>query len=265
MTETPTIYQLTNHGTAPVFNAAFAAGCGGRVVNGGPVRPGPVALWGEHKFWPTLQAAIAEGRTWYYGDHAYFGRNIFYRITKNALQHTGIGPADLARLDFVRDRLQSVRGALDFSPQQNDLNGFILLCPPSEPCANRAGFTQAEWTRIVTRKLRRITNRELRIRQKPKVNRAPAPLLEALRGAYALVTFTSNVAVESLVAGFPAICTGSNPIHAFGRYGINALARLTVPSVRDRMEWASVLCANQWTLEEIKSGKAWESINGLSR
>ena len=85
-TELPNVYQLTNAGTAPKFNLSFADGIenveGKRplIILDGGLRPGPVALWGEHKWFRTLHKAIAEGRTWYYGDHAYFGRGLdFHR------------------------------------------------------------------------------------------------------------------------------------------------------------------------------------------
>lgn len=258
--EVPTIYQLTHVGTAPKFNTAFAAGCNGVIVNDAILRPGPVALWGEHKFYKTLHAAIAEGRTWYYGDHAYFGRGEFFRVTKNALQvHGGYfdgGPifeANMARLEEVRRRVPVVVEPI------KPTGDFILVCPPSEPLSERSGFTQADWTRIITRRLARITKRPVIVRQKPKVNREPGPLLEAMKGGYMLVTYSSNAAIEATMAGYPAICTGPNPVNVFS----NSFERFSKPyvaSMESRTAWAAMLCANQWTLAEIAAGKAWEAL-----
>ena len=81
----PVCYSVPNEYTSPRFCAAFAAGCGGTVTSSHKLRPGPVALFGSAKLWPLLKQAQAAGREWLYGDHGYFGRYRYYRITRNAL------------------------------------------------------------------------------------------------------------------------------------------------------------------------------------
>lgn len=259
----PNVYQLTNTGTAPRFNTAFATGCGGApIITDGKLRPGPVALWGEHRFWPTLKIAIEEGRTWYYGDHSYFGRHKFFRVTRNALQSHGhffdggaIYESNMARLAETRKTVP-----INVLPSQFEEHGFVLVCPPSDALAERSGFTAKKWTDIITKRLQAITKRQIIIRQKPKVNHTPAPLLEALKGAWALVTYTSNAAIEATLAGYPAYCTGPNPCNVFGNTDVANIRRPHLADVRSREAWAAMLCANQWTLEEIAAGAAWKAI-----
>jgi hypothetical protein len=271
MTERPTVYQLTNHGTAPRFNAAFAKGCGGApIITDGILRPGPVALWGEHKFFKTLAKAIADGRTWYYGDHAYFGRGVFFRITKNALQIHGsyfeYGPTwgrCIERLEEVRKlRLEEVRKIVPVVIEPRKPPGdFILVCPPSYALSERSGFTQEMWTSIIKHRIAKATKRPVVIRTKPKTgNNTPAALLAALKGAHALVTYTSNVAIEATCAGYPAFCTGPNPVGIFGNSDLKKIEFPYVPTEAARTAWAAMLCANQWTLAEIAAGKAWKAI-----
>jgi hypothetical protein len=256
----PNVYAFAKEGTGPKFNAAFAAGCGAPIIHDGKLRPGPIALWGDHKFWPTLKSAIDEGRTWYYGDHAYFGRGQFFRITRNALQaHGGFydgGPrfeSNLARFEFVSKLVP-----IQIEPAK-PTGEFILVCPPSEALSERSGFKQQQWTDRVLRRLQRITKRAIVVRQKPRINRTPAPLLEAMKGAYCLVTYTSNAAIEAVCAGYPAICTGPNPVNVFGG-SFDNFARLYVAPQDSRRAWAAELCANQWTLAEIEAGVAWKAI-----
>ena len=64
----PTAYSTPAFRTPPIWCAAFAAGCGGRVQEGGPLRPGPVAMFGSPGLWPILRQAQAAGRGWVYGD-----------------------------------------------------------------------------------------------------------------------------------------------------------------------------------------------------
>lgn len=263
---TPTIYQATAVGTAPKFNEAFAKGCGGQLINlkldaeEFAFGPGPVALWGEHKLYKQLHRAIAAGQTWYYGDHAYFGRGKFFRITKNALQVSGAffdgGPdaeRHLARLKEVA-AITPIRIG-----EQKPRGDFIMVCPPSEALAERSGFLKDDWTRRITNRLKGLTKKPLVIRDKPKVNHTPLPLLQALVGCDMVVTYTSNAAVEAVVDGYPAICTGPNPANVFTN-SFEKLDKPFVAPVDSRMAWAGMMCANQWTLEEIAAGKAWEAL-----
>lgn len=257
----PTVYQFTNMGTAPRFNAAFAKGCGGaEIVTDGVLRDGPIALWGEHKFWPTLAKAATEGRTWYYGDHAYFGRGNFYRITKNALQVSGAFFDNGEHFTHAMTRLQRVRQVVPVKIEPAKPSGdFVLVCPPSAALAQRMEFDPQAWTDTVTRRIKAVSKLPIRIRMKPKINRTPAPLLEALKGAHALVTFNSNAAIEATCAGYPAICTGPNPVNVFAN-SFQIFNRLYVAPVETRTAWAAMLCAHQWTLAEIAAGMAWKEI-----
>lgn len=268
MTPIPTIYQLTHVGTAPKFNEAFATGCPGAIIvregNGPPLqlRPGPIALWGEHKFYKTLHEGIAEGRTWYYGDHAYFGRGQFFRITKNALQVHGGYFESGPNFDAAMARLAEVRKTVPVVVEPTKPRGdFIMVCPPSEPLSERSGFLKDDWTRIVTARLAKLTKRPVVIRDKPKINRTPAPLLEALVGAHMLITYTSNAAIEAVMAGYPALCTGPNPVTVVSGNSFERLEKPFVANEDARTAWAANLCANQWSLAEIAAGKAWEALN----
>jgi hypothetical protein len=127
--------------------------------------------------------------------------------------------------------------------------------------AERSGFTQARWLQIITRRLAHITKRPVVIRDKPKINRDPAPLREAMNGGYVLITYSSNAAIEATMAGYPVICTGPNPCDVFvNNFEMLARGKLYVADEASRTAWAAMLCANQWTLAEIAAGKAWEAL-----
>jgi hypothetical protein len=273
--EIPTIYQLTFAGTAPHFNSALQNGIAKvegvvpNIVSEMALRPGPIALWGEHKFFRILQKGIAEGRTWYYGDHAYFGRQFYYRFTKNALQIDGTGfdadpVANEKRFAEVSARLKVHKIHSEIAIAETPLinpDGFVMLCPPSEPLSERSGFTQADWIARTTAKIKQHTNRPIVVRLKPKVNRTPAPLLEAMRGAWCAVTYTSNVATELLMAGWPCFTEGPHPANVFGNTDIANIERPAPrPDVATLRQWAGFLCRNQWTFAEIGSGDAWRAV-----
>lgn len=271
MTDIPTIYQMTDRGTAPKFNAAFAKGCGGRVLHdpkGPELQPGPVALWGEHKWFHDLNAAISIGRTWYYGDHAYFGRGIFYRVTKNALQCRGDFYTHGEKFDAAMKRFEQTQTVLikhghppiTIESRKADPNGFIMLCPPSEALSERSCFTQQEWIDKAIFQLKKVTKREIRIRQKPKINRTPAPFLEAMRGAWCVVTYTGNIATEAMLGGYPAFCDGPQPSNVFGNTDFAKIETPYLPDTETLKAWAANLCMNQWTLKEIERGICWKAV-----
>lgn len=235
------IYSVTHESTNPRFAKAFAAGCSAPVVEDAKYRGGAWAGFGSPVSWPSLNAARKAGATWYYGDHAYFDRFNHYRITRNAFQHTGVG-------ERQRDP------GVTIEPWRKD-GSHVLICPPSENIAILMGFNTDIWCADVSMRLAANTDRPVRIRPR----NATAPLVYDLADAWAMVTWTSNAAVEALVAGVPVFCTGDCAAAVMGR---SDPVNIEYPIYPDnRYEWAATLAANQWTLDEMASGMAWSALN----
>lgn len=81
-------------------------------------------------------------------------------------------------------------------------------------------------------------------------------LADALAKAAVVVTFNSNTAVESVLAGVPTVTLDmgsmARPVSSTAISG-----SLWKP---DRTVWANRLAWCQWTMDEIKSGAAWEVV-----
>lgn len=227
---------------APIFAKAFAQGCGGQVVT--HYTGGPWAGFGSPETWPGLMQARRAREDFYYGDHAYFGRGRFYRITKNAFQHRGVGGADFERLAMFHGRAMPL-----------NQGARIIVCPQSE--GHHARFMASAWLADTLAKLETVTDREIVIRTKA----TRKPIEADLDDAWCVITHSSACAIHALMAGVPAICTadcaasrlsGSDPFNVEYPF---------LPSADERDEWAAVLAANQWTLEEIAQGQAWRILN----
>lgn len=249
MSDLPVSYVARGEKTSPKWCAAFAMGCGGEVEMSRVIRPGPVALFGSPKVWHILQQARAEGRTWYYGDHGYFRRFQYYRISRDAYQHDGA--PDGRDIDY--DRLATL--GITIAPWRR-AGSHVLICPPDERFAKLHGFRATLWTKHVMEEIQRHTDRPLIVRHRSRAGQVP---LEAhLNDCWALVTYSSNAAVEALLAGVPVFCTA--------RCGASHMARSDLSLIEEplmlegREKWAATLAANQWTLEEIKAGMAWERL-----
>jgi len=229
-------------GTNPVFNTALAAGSGLPIVDDRQYRGGGWVGFGSPVTWRSLTEARLRGHAWYYGDHGYFDRGRSYRFTRNAFQHDGCGE---------RQREPHVV----INPWRRD-GRHILVCPPDDKIAALMGFDHHEWLSDVTNRIWNNSDRLIKIRKRHEADRYP--LVADLSNAFALVTWGSNVAVESVLFGVPVFCTGDCAASVMGRSDPISIEYPVYPD--DRHEWAAVLAANQFTIDEIQSGMAWESV-----
>lgn len=235
---------------------AFIRGCGGAVAKTLPSKLDPHAsaffygvdgsnqhLWKEAK---------ARGG-FYYCDNSYFdsARQEFFRVTYNALQHSGQGVSDCSRFDLLGIAVR------EWKREGN----HIVVCPQSDYFMATVVGYEGNWGTDACEVLGNLTKRPLRYRlwsaDKGKLS---ATLGEDLEGAHALVTYSSAAAVTALLAGISVNCAAdcaafplSTPIDELDGGGI-------AWSVEDRLNWAGVLADNQWTLDEMREGRAWEHL-----
>ena len=252
----PVSYAVPGERTSPEWCEAFATGCGGRVV---PVRDaeiqalkdGPVAMFGSWALWPLLRQAQRESRTWYYGDHGYFGRHEgYYRITRNDYQHDGRGKGDLARFKRFNRPIQPWRKG----------GRHVVICPNSATYFGLFGLDLEVWLRGVKDALRAATDRPVRWRMKGDQRRT---LSEDLVGAWAVVVFSSAAAIDALIVGVPVFVLA--PFAAGYRMGRPELSQIEWPYYpEDREAFCAALASNQWTLAEMRRGDAWNTLRRTS-
>lgn len=243
------VYVSPGERTSPRWCGAFARGSKGVIWRDARIHPGPVALFGSPRLKHILDQARAEKRTWFYGDHAYFARWKFYRVTRNAFQHTGEGIVP----GWAHDRFRRLN--LQIKPWRRRGN-FVLICPPDQKFAAFHGMDAKKWLDDATAGIRKHTKLPIRIRERGA--QTASSLLSALNNCHCLVTHESNAAVEAIMAGTPAIVTGKCAAYAVAGHSFEEITNPPTPADRER--WAAVLAANQWTLNEIQSGVAWRAL-----
>ena len=106
------------------------------------------------------------------------------------------------------------------------------------------------WLEETIFKIKKKTDRNVIVSSKYK-----NPMSEVIKNAWCVVTDHSNSAIDAMINGIPAIFT--NPVRKLG-----TIEEVENPPM-DR-EFFKNLAHNQWTLQEIKSGKAWSDLNGRS-
>jgi len=178
-------------------------------------------------------------------DHGYFGRSTdpdlydgYYRITHNNFWHNGSG-------DNTWDRFNSLGIELKDWRKTGD---HIVIVPPSVHMAK--ALDMQTWLEETIFKIKKKTDRDVIVSSKYK-----NPMSEVIKDAWCVVTDHSNSAIDAMINGIPAIFT--NPARKLG----------TIEEVENppmNREFFKNLAHNQWTLQEIKSGKAWSDLNGRS-
>jgi len=236
---------------------AFAAGCGGVVADPRHgLKDGAAFFYGVVPETRALfDRARAEGRDWYYADNAYFdrGRQGYFRVTKNAFQHTRVSEPDYKRMDAIGIKVLPWR----------EQGAHVVVCEQSAAFMDVCGY-RGNWTTDALEILSRSTAREIRLR---KWNRDKAKMAATLRadlaGAWALVTHMSAAANEALLLGVPVYITGAAaaaPV-ASGTT-MEELCEIEEPAMLGgRSAWAASLCARQWTVDEIRNGNCWRALN----
>jgi len=91
--------------------------------------------------------------------------------------------------------------------------------------------------------------------QKPVISRRGATLEEDLSGAAVAVAYSSNAAVDAVLAGVPTVVTHDGAMaHPVAGHRIGD--RVTP----DRSQWAARLAWSQWLPEEIAAGEAFRGF-----
>ncbi|HEY7804195.1 MAG TPA: hypothetical protein VIC30_07150 [Orrella sp.] len=245
----PTTYAIKSALTSPKFGKAFAKGCGGQLVYHDKLpAEGSIAMFGHPDLVRMLYEAQDQGRDWYYGDKAYFGREAYYRATKNAYMHNAVGEPDYKRLSKIGIKSQPWRNG-----------SYILLCPQSPLFFAMQGKNRNEWIYSVTKELKKHTNRKVRVRETKKSPGTESAFRKSLDDVWAVVVHSSMAGTQAAMHGVPCFATDPDCTSAaFGSTDLSLIESPVKPDNRDEM--AAVLAANQWTLDEIASGMAWEHI-----
>jgi hypothetical protein len=245
----PVSYGINGGLTSDKFVKAFAYGCGGTIShNPSMLFPGPVAMFGDPTLYRLLEQARIEGRTWYYGDHAYFRRRVYYRITKNRWQHSTQGDATPARWERLGVRIQPWREG-----------GYkVLLCPQSPRFFELHGMNHIHWIRDTMKELQRHTDRPIEVRYKPGGSQTEEEFRRSLREVHAVVVYTSVAGAQAAIHGVPCFATHECVSKHFGTDDLSRIENPVKPEDRERMAW--LLADNQWTMEEIRQGIAWEHV-----
>ena len=102
-------------------------------------------------------------------------------------------------------------------------------------------------------RLKRATTRPILVRPKGCVR----ALATDLSGAWALVTHSSNVAVDAVLSGVPVFVAETSPAAPVGRIGFDEIENPVRPG---RRAWIASLACQQFTIGEMRNGTAYRCL-----
>lgn len=193
------------------------------------------------------------GREFYYCDNAYFdgARQRYFRVTRNALQHSGVGISDGKRLAKLGIEIKPWRTA----------GRHVVVCPQSAHFMHTVVGRPGDWLEDVMPEIAAVTDRPVLVRGwSADKGKMAATLEQDLVDAHVLVTWSSAAAIAAILAGVPAIVLGECAAAPVAGTTMDQIENPPTPDGRE--QWAAVLADNQWTLDEFRAGVAWRALMG---
>lgn len=217
----------------------------------------PIVLRGimKHKI---MKQCWHDQRTFYYIDTGYFGNEktkenpngwkFWHRIVKNDLQHNQV-------IERPDDRFRKFNKVIH--PWKKGKK-ILIAAPDDKPC-KFYNVDREKWLKETVFTLRKYTDRpiEVRERNKDRKHRIQNTLEQALNDdVFALVTFNSVAATESVFHGVPVFTLAPNAAAPMGKQDLSEIESPYYPTNDERYAWACHLAYGQFHTSELQDGSA---------
>ncbi len=195
---------------------------------------------------------INKVKNYYYMDHGYFNQSKrifennltkvenmdgYFRIVFNNFIHNGRG-------NFPNDRLKKLN--LEIIDQKKT-GSYIILSEPSETM--KKVYNVPRWVEDTRKLVKKYSDRKLLVHNKY----SKETLDVILKDAWAFVSLQSTAGFTAMSKGVPAFFTDNTLSH------IGNIKNIENPFIDYKI--FNNLAYGQWTLKEIETGEAWESIS----
>lgn len=211
-----------------------------------------VACWG----WRLGGRLRLAGKQVLVMEHGFIDRATFVSLGWNGLNGRATFPpaGDSPRFErLFHERLRPWSSAGEYALIIGQVDEDMAVAHTSLPSFYS---TCVEWCREQALEVRFRPHPEtLRAGEALQADRAPTlagTLDAALAGAEVVLTFNSNVGVDSLLHGKPTVALD----HGSMAFGI-AASTFEVQLEPDRRPWAERIAWCQWSIDELRDGSAW--------
>lgn len=201
-----------------------------------------------------IEATKKAGNHFYQLDNAYFGRNAYYRFTRDAFQLTEL-------IERPANRWQHIakQHSLELRPWKDPTADFklrkrkIVFCLSTPKLYKFFNLDFDTYKADVMKRIQAVTDRPIFARHKE----TPYPIETDLQDAWCVVTHSSAAALDALMWGVPVFVTGpcaANPC------ALQDLKQIEHPIFPDREPLFHSLAYAQFLPEEMKLGLAWKTV-----
>lgn len=235
---------------------ALAAGWPGvKVCNGAPPNDGnPFVVWGRK--WVAAEIipkALKSGRRFWQIDNGF--TDSARGTEKGNYRFLYCSPAPV----FLQDAaLRNSRGVKIALKPWRSTGSHILLAMPGAGFGVPYGIDIAGWCKTILQRVSAVTRRPIKVRTKD----ASHSLDEDLRDCWAVVTHSSNVGFDAVVAGIPVFVESTSMAVPVGNLD---LKDIETPNMPDRLEWWKSLSCQQFTIAEMGDGTAYRYLSAVAR
>lgn len=212
------------------------------------------------------------------GEHEYFRTGLNGFLAKEAWWPEAEYEQSQQRLDQL---------GITWPGWKNNKDGHVLLALQLPGDASLRGADINDWAYRTVTSLRAMTDKPIVIRNHPLAtdrafedhhhlayrlmldgiqglrfsDGAQIPWDEDLKDAYCTVTYTSGLAIDSVLAGVPTIaCDAGNFAWPFSTRRPMDVNDLEMPGSDVIKEWLRQLMASQYSVKEMQSGLAWTNM-----
>lgn len=207
------------------------------------------------------------GRDFYYIDTGYVGnfpspgnpsgKKVWHRVVKNKMQHDIIQDAP----DDRWKRLLKQDPNLEFTGWKKYENK-ILFVPPNPKACKAFDINYDKWMEETANEIKKHIDLpiETRIKGSRTERNHENTIYDALKGAYAVVTFNSIAALEAILYGIPAFVSVPCAASPLTSNDLTKLKNPFYPSKELIDQQCNNIAYGQFTVEELQNGTAWKIL-----
>lgn len=249
--------------TGMIMRSLVVGWPGAKICLGPPPEDGKLyTVWGQ--IWLAEDLILrAQGRKFFQIDNGFYlparGRKDgYYRF-----MYSRPDPILVTDLSLLTQRMGEGSNQLHpiFTPLRQTGN-HVLIAMPGPEFGRAHGLDMRPWIATIVDRVRAATERPVRVRDRLATN----SLRDDLKNCWAVVTHSSNVAVDAILVGVPVFVEPTSMATSVGNLSLDKLEDPFFPSedLRDTW-WASLMC-QQFSVSEMRSGVAHfflSAIHGL--
>jgi hypothetical protein len=222
-----------------------------------------------------IKQCVDNNIDFYYIDTGYINDKIkiWHRFTKNnfqVLNHLSYDElTQRVNINKLKNRFFEIvkKNYNNYKPELRKKGDKILITPPTNKVFKHFDYDVDRWIAETYNKIKKITDREIVVRYKPKsrfVRTHKNTFLKDLKNnVHCLVTFNSITAIEAIINGCPAITLGPNAASYLTEDKIDNIENPYYPDIDKIREHLLYLTACQFKKEEFLDNYAMETVNAL--